>query len=190
MKRNLVFFWDLVVLINRVWSKVSRIASKNVALNKGLTLGKGTLLVGEQSFGSEPYLIVIGTNCLITDGVRFVTHDGSIQVPLIKSGEYILDVYSSKSTFSPIKIGDNVFIGTGSIILPGTILGSDSIVAAGAVVKGEFPKGVVIGGNPSKVVCSVEEYFERNKSNILLFSPKRSRREQIMDYVKKRGFSC
>ncbi|MBW3226015.1 acyltransferase [Marinobacter adhaerens] len=178
------FILAFINFIDRGWRKLVRAAYKNQALNMGLKLGEGTLLVGDQSFGSEPFLITIGENCLITDGVRFVTHDGSIQVPLIKNGEDFEDVYSNKSTFSRIVIGDNVFIGVNSIILPGTNLGDDSIVAAGAVVKGSFPDGVVIGGNPSKIICSTQEYFDKNKSNILSFSSEKPRRDQIDDYIR------
>ena len=69
------------------------------------------------------------------DGVRFITHDGSIQVPLIKKDTHVKDVYSKKSTFGRIDIGDNVFIGVASIILPNTKISNNSIVAAGSVVK-------------------------------------------------------
>lgn len=56
-------------------------------------------------------MVKIGCECLITDGVRFTTHDGSIQVLFIEKVAHIKDVYSKKSTFGSIDIGDNVFIG-------------------------------------------------------------------------------
>lgn len=55
---------------------------------------------------------------------------------------------------SPIKIGDNCWIGYGSIILKGCQIGENCIVAAGSVVPGGsiFPANCIIAGNPAKVV--------------------------------------
>lgn len=133
----------------------------------GLKIGNDTRLAGSIDFGSEPFLISIGNCCLITDGVRFITHDGAIQVPLIMQGENLEDVYSKKSTFGRINIGDNVFIGVSSVILPETKISNDTVIAAGSVVKGDFPAGVVIGGNPAKVICSLDDYFFKNKGRIV-----------------------
>lgn len=56
---------------------------------------------------------------------------------------------------SPIEIGRQVFIGMGSIILRGTVLGDRCVVGAGSVVKGVFPSDAVIAGNPARIVRSV-----------------------------------
>jgi acetyltransferase-like isoleucine patch superfamily enzyme len=146
----------------------------------GLKVGKKTIFVGSQSFGTEPYLIKIGNSCLITDGVSFLTHDGSIQVPLINDGESIDDIYSKKSTFSKIEVGDNVFIGINSILLPGTKISSNSIFGAGSVVKGIFNDGVVIAGNPAVVICSLEHYKHKNYPRILSFVDKSQNRKEII----------
>ena len=55
----------------------------------------------------------------------------------------------------PIHIGDNVWIGGRSVILPGVELGDNVVVGAGSVVTKSFPKNVIIGGNPAKVIKSV-----------------------------------
>lgn len=157
-----------------------RRANRWAAENDGLRIGVGTILVGTQNFGSEPFLISIGRNCLVTNGVSFITHDGSIQVPLIKLGERIEDVYSKKSTFSKIEIGDNVFIGVGVIILPGSKISSNSIVAAGSVVKGAFREGVVIAGNPAKEICELEDYFLKNRDRIINLEDSRLDRKKAI----------
>lgn len=51
-----------------------------------------------------------------------------------------------------IIVGSNVWIGNNVLILRDSIIGSNSIVAAGAVVKGKFPENVVIGGVPAKII--------------------------------------
>ena len=157
----------LLYFFYRAFRKSERILNYRLAISVGMKVGKNSLFVGMQHFGTEPYLIEFGKNCLITDGVRFITHDGSIQVPLIRKGEDFYNVYSKKSTFGTIKIGNNVFIGVSSIILPNTLIGDNSIIAAGSVVKGSFPEGCVIGGNPAKIICSIDDYLIKNEKAII-----------------------
>lgn len=52
----------------------------------------------------------------------------------------------------PVVIGDDVWIGMGAIILPGTQLGAGCVVSAGAVVSGIFPPHTVLAGNPARAV--------------------------------------
>jgi acetyltransferase-like isoleucine patch superfamily enzyme len=56
---------------------------------------------------------------------------------------------------SKIKIGNNVWVGWGSIILKGVTIGDNSIVAAGAVVVKDVPSNVIVAGNPAKVIKQI-----------------------------------
>lgn len=58
--------------------------------------------------------------------------------------------------------GDNVFVGMRAIILMGTHIGNNVVIGAGSVVSGFFPDNVVIAGNPAKVICTLEEYYQKN----------------------------
>lgn len=60
-----------------------------------------------------------------------------------------------------ISIGDNVFIGANSTILPGITIGNNSIVGANSVVTKDIPENVVVAGNPAHVICSLEEYLKK-----------------------------
>ncbi len=53
-----------------------------------------------------------------------------------------------------IVIGDDVWIGTRVIILPGVSVGSHSIIAAGAVVTKDVPEYSIVGGNPARLIRS------------------------------------
>jgi maltose O-acetyltransferase len=55
----------------------------------------------------------------------------------------------------PIHIGDDVWLGGGAIILPGVSVGAGSVVAAGAVVTRDVPAGVLVAGNPARVIRSL-----------------------------------
>ena len=57
----------------------------------------------------------------------------------------------------PVHIGNRVWIGAGSIILPGVSIGDDSVIGVGSVVTKDIPSGVVAYGNPCKVVRKISE---------------------------------
>lgn len=103
-------------------------------------------------FGSEPYLISIGNHVRITQGVRFITHDGGVWTLRLEEGLSDIDV------FGPIKIGNNVHIGWNAIIMPNVTIGDNCVIAAGAVVTKNIPSNSVAAGVPARVVESIEEY--------------------------------
>ena len=67
---------------------------------------------------------------------------------------------------APVRIGARVYIGAAALILPGTVIGDDAVIAAGAVVKGEVPPGAVVAGNPAAVIGDVATMAERHRQNI------------------------
>lgn len=106
----------------------------------------------------KPWLIRIGNNCKITSEVTILAHDYSVSVPRRMFGKFA-------GGSLPVTIGNNVFIGTKSTILMGTTIGDNCIVGANSAVKGQFPDNCVIAGNPAKVICSVNEYYDKNLKN-------------------------
>ena len=74
------------------------------------------------------------------------------------------NVNTLEPTARQIKIGDRVWVGVNVTILENTIIGNDCVVAAGAVVKGSFPSGSIIGGVPGKVIGKVDL---ENRENFL-----------------------
>ena len=65
---------------------------------------------------------------------------------------FIIIIPQGEAPECTIKIGDDVWIGTKVIILPGVSIGSHSIIGAGAVVTKFFPEYSIIGGNPAKLL--------------------------------------
>lgn len=57
--------------------------------------------------------------------------------------------------FAPVAIGNNVWIGRRAMFMPGSSVGSNVIVAAGAVVTGNFGDNVIIGGVPAKIIGNI-----------------------------------
>ncbi|USD24820.1 acyltransferase [Flagellimonas marinaquae] len=124
------------------------------ARSLGVTIGSDCRVL-TSSFGSEPWLITIGNKVTITSGVRLLTHDGATWLCEDKKGR--------RYSYKKITIGDNVFIGTNSILMPGVKIDHNVIVAAGSVVTKSVPTGVIVGGNPAKIIGSYEDYILRAK---------------------------
>ena len=61
-----------------------------------------------------------------------------------------------------VRIGNNCFIGCGSIILCGVTIGDNVIIGAGSVVTHDIPSNCAVGGNPAKYICSFDEWKEKN----------------------------
>lgn len=116
-----------------------------------LEIGDNTMLNGVSITAYKN--VAIGRNCqiasssLITD-TDFHPTDPKIRLLQVTGQKYDLDFVNKENVI----IGNNVWIGWGAIILKGTIIGDNSIVAAGSVVLGEFPSNVIIAGNPAKIV--------------------------------------
>lgn len=118
----------------------------------GVKLGAHNF-IASRFWSSEPYLITIGSHCGITKGVKFFTHGGA------RSAR---SIYPKFDCFGKITIGNYVYIGSNSLIMPGVTIGDNVLIAAGSVVTKSIPSNVVVGGNPARIVCTIEQYIERN----------------------------
>ena len=115
---------------------------------------KGTVrLYGNVSWSTEPWIITLGDNVYITDGVKFITHDGGT----LLFRNRVPDLEITK----PITVGDNVYIGNNVIILPGVTIGNNVIIGAGAVVSRDIPDNSLAVGVPARVIKTADEYFEK-----------------------------
>lgn len=88
--------------------------------------------------------IKIGEGCLFGDGVRIVDadfHDIQAELRHVSSGG-----------IAPVVIGNNVWLGSGVIVLKGVTVGENSVIAAGAVVCSNIPMNVIAAGVPAKVI--------------------------------------
>lgn len=103
---------------------------------------------------SRAFLLSIGDNTSITQGVIILNHDYSYSV--------LNDIYKvMPNPCKETRIGRNCFIGMNAIILSGAEIGDNCIIGAGAVVAGKFDSNSVICGNPAKVICTLEKYKDK-----------------------------
>lgn len=123
----------------------------------GVSIGTKTRLnCSVTAFGTEPYLITVGDDCLIAYGVNFITHDGGVKV-LSDLGYFQGE---RMDIIAPIKIGNNVYIGSGAYIMPGVTIGDNCIIGAAAVVTKDIPSNSVAVGVPARVIRTIDEYYQ------------------------------
>jgi len=123
------------------------------ARGRGVKIGERCRVAFDVEFGTEPYLVSIGNHCELTAQVRFVTHDGGVWV--------FRDDHPEWDRFGRVVLGDNVYIGIRSIVMPGVSIGDNCVVGAGSIVTRDIPGGSVAAGVPARVIRSLEEYRAR-----------------------------
>ena len=112
--------------------------------------------VGQNLHCTAASKLVIGANTVVTANVCITDIVHSYKDSDLKQD-------SKPITTNPTYVGRNCFIGFGAVILPGTYLGDNSVVGANAVVKGVYPEGSILAGNPAKVVKMIDEVIDVNK---------------------------
>jgi maltose O-acetyltransferase len=110
-----------------------------VSLGNNSNLGRDCWLLGDVSIGDDvvmaPEVIIITSNHAFFETAK----------PIIVQGQ---------AEMEPVVIGDDVWIGTRVIILPGVRVGSHSIIGAGSVVTRDVPEWAIVAGNPARAIRS------------------------------------
>ena len=125
----------------------------------GVNMAGRVYIYGKIAWGSEPWIISIGDNVHLTDGIKFITHDGGTLL--------YRDVVPDLEITKPITIGNNVYIGNNVLLMPGVNIGSNVVIGAGAVVTRDIPDNSVAVGVPARVIKTADEYLEKLKIDSL-----------------------
>lgn len=121
-------------------------------LKNGLKVGVNFNLQNDCIIDSSHcWHITIGDNVTFAPRVHVLAHDASTYNYL--GYTKVLNTY----------IGNNVFIGAGSIVMPGCTIGDNVIIGAGSIVTKDLPKNGVYAGNPAKYICSTDAYLEKEE---------------------------
>lgn len=121
--------------------------------SRGVKIGENVNLINTTIDWSHGFLVSIGSRVTLT-GVKILTHDGSTQIPL------------GVSHVGKVTIGDEVFIGHGTIILPNVRVGSRVVVGAGSVVTKDIPDNSVAAGNPARVIGTYDDFLEKHSAQM------------------------
>lgn len=140
-------------------------------------------IYGKVIWSTEPWIITLGNNVHITDGVKFITHDGGT----LLFRNIIPDLEITK----PIVIGNDVYIGNNVIILPGVKIGNNVVIGAGAVVTKDIPNNVVIGGVPARILKTTDEYLQKLERESLHLGHLKGKEKDkaLMQYYNYQGNS-
>jgi carbonic anhydrase/acetyltransferase-like protein (isoleucine patch superfamily) len=139
----------------------ARLAPVTYAKKLGVQM-KGSVTIYGTSyfmFSAEPYLVTLGDNVFISIDASFVCHDGST-LPFRKD---IPDLELA----GEIIVGNNVFIGTKALILPGITIGNNCVVGANSVVTKNVPDNCVVAGNPARRIKSIEDFLNKAQEKSL-----------------------
>ena len=98
---------------------------------------------------SHCWLIEIGDNVTMAPRVHILCHDASTKQ------------FLGYTKIGRVTIGNNVFIGAESVVLPGVTIGNNVIIGANSTVTDNIPDNVVVAGTPAKIICSLEKYLTK-----------------------------
>jgi acetyltransferase-like isoleucine patch superfamily enzyme len=145
---------------------------------KDVTIYDSTTIVGEIDIGDHTWIgpfcsldgtagLSIGRYCSISAGTHILTHD---------SARWALSGGSAQYDYSPVRIGNNCFVGTHAVITKGVTIGNHCVIGAGSIVTSDIPDNSIVFGVPGRVAGKVFiqetgeiefEFFEKNRSDTI-----------------------
>lgn len=143
-----IFIGDNTLISEHVTMSVGYMPNVPTLTDSALVIGD-RCVVGARSTLTAHGRIELGDDVWLGKDVFISDSSHGYQDPTVPVGRQMGEHQS-------ISIGSGSWIGHGAVILPGTTLGRQVVVAAGAVVRGEFPDHSVVAGVPAKVVRRFE----------------------------------
>lgn len=175
-----------LTLIDKIKSKIRGTIDLDKLKKEGLVFGENF----DTQYGviidpGHCWLIEIGNNVTLAPRVHILAHDASMKK------------FLGYTKISPVKIGNNVFVGAGSVILPGVTIEDNVIVGAGSVVTKNLQSGNVYVGVPATKISSLENYLkkiEEDKDNKPYFDDSfiignitKDKKVEMKNLLKKEG---
>jgi maltose O-acetyltransferase len=145
--------------MKKLLKKISNILSGQQPLDKliqrGLKVGTNFQRMSNVVIdAAHCWHIEIGNNVTLAPGVHILAHDASTKF------------FLNYTKVANVKIGSNVFIGAGTIVLPGVNIGDNVIIGAGSVVSKDIIANSVAVGNPANVIYSMDDYLQKIKNEM------------------------
>ena len=148
--------------------KPSDTARQNELLHQILGEIKGDIVVTTPFYCDYGFHISVGNNfytnhnCTILDGAKVTFGDNVFIAPncVFSTAGHAIDAEQRGAGLEialPIKVGNNVWIGTNVSVLPGVTIGDNTIIGAGSVVNKDIPSNVIAVGNPCRVMREITE---------------------------------
>lgn len=147
-KNSSITFGENIVIKNRFEDNFVGLNHKTVIIARDggkISIGNNCGISGSVIYSLKE--IEIKDNVMIGGNCKIIDHDFHPLEPKARLEDNRKMIRRKK-----ISIGNNVFIGTNSIILRGTEIGDNCVIGAGSVVSGTFESNCVIAGNPAKII--------------------------------------
>lgn len=124
-------------------------------VSMGMTVGKNfQRLSGAILDPGHCWLIEIGDNVTIAPRVHILCHDASTKMHL------------GMTKIGRVTIGNNVFIGAESVVLPGVKIGNNVVIGANSTITHDVPDNTVVAGNPARKISSLDEYLAKESGRM------------------------
>lgn len=137
---------------SRIRSRIKGEQDLDKLIQRGLAVGTGFIRMEDVIIDpSHCWHISIGNHVVLAPRVHILAHDASTKV------------FLGYTRVANTRIGNNVFVGAGSIILPGVTIGDNVIIGAGSVVSKDIPDDSVAAGNPARVLKPLGDFLDENK---------------------------
>lgn len=164
-KLRKIFFY-----IQALWVKRSSSSYCKWLKNKGIKIGEGTHIYSQNALIdiSRPSLVTIGSNCFINQHFTLLTHDFVTGVFLNSGRQFV-------NSSGRVTIGNNIRFGHHVMVLKGVTIGDNCFIGAGSIVSKDIPANSVAVGMPCRVIMSIEEYYQKRL---------RCSEEEALDYAK------
>ena len=121
-------------------------------IKAGLRVGRNFMpMVGTILDPAHCHHIRIGDDVTLGPRVHILAHDASLKH------------HTGYVRVANVNIGDRVFVGADSVIMPGVTIGDDAIVGANSTVTRSVAPRTVVAGSPARVICTLDEYLARHR---------------------------
>ncbi len=165
-KKNISFGKNVTI---ESYTEIDGYASEKLILGDNTKIGSFSKVLSTSHFSKFGKGLKMGNNSAIGDYAH-IGATGGVEIGNdVIMGSYI-SFHSENHNFTDvsklireqgvnsvgIKLGNNIWVGAKVTFLDGVVIGDNCVVAAGALVKGEFPANCVIGGVPAKILKTIE----------------------------------
>ena len=164
-------------MINKIIQKLQELYYRssserycNWLRNKGIAIGGGTKLRPKTTRIdiTRPSLVTIGSNCSLNENFTLLTHDWVTGVFIRANMDFL-------PSSGRVTIGNNVRFGQHCTVLKGVTIGDNCFIGAGSIVTKDIPANSIAVGIPCKVVCTLEEFHKKRKVACV---------EEALDYAR------
>ena len=145
--------------IKRYYAKRSSDAYVRYLRSKGVQIGEGTVILYPHKIDidlTRPSLITVGRNVRLNAYMTIMAHDAVAKAFREPYNDWV-------NSSGHITIGNNVYFARNTTVLKGVTIGDNCIIGFGSTVMKDIPANSVAVGTPAKVICSLDDYYQRRK---------------------------